>query len=184
VILDYERLSRTVAHALRHDPAAYELTLDEHGWVAVSDLLAALRRRRREWRGLSESDLHRMLSSTGKRRYELRGDRIRALYGHSVPVIPDRHPIAPPEALFHGCDPESAGAIMTEGLRPMGRQFVHLSGERADARAVGSRRTAHPVILRVAARRAHEDGVRFWAGNDEVWLAETIPPQYILPDGE
>ena len=41
--LDYRRLSKTVAHALRHEPHVYELELDEEGWTDVATLLGALR---------------------------------------------------------------------------------------------------------------------------------------------
>jgi len=33
--LDLVRLSKTVAHALRHEPWLYELELDEEGWTPV-----------------------------------------------------------------------------------------------------------------------------------------------------
>lgn len=43
---ELRRLSRTVAHALRHEPWLYELEMDEAGWVPVEQLLDALRSKR------------------------------------------------------------------------------------------------------------------------------------------
>ncbi len=39
---DYNRLSKTISHALRHEPWIYELELDSEGWVPVSQLLESL----------------------------------------------------------------------------------------------------------------------------------------------
>ena len=64
----------------------------------------------------------------------------------------------------------------------MGRQFVHLSVDRDTARAVGSRKSDLPVILRVDARAAAEAGVAFYAGNKMVWLADFVPPKFVAAD--
>lgn len=177
--IDYERLSRTVAHALRHEPWVYELELDGEGWAPVAQLVRALREDRPSWRGLDRSDLEEMVERSDKRRYEIRGGRVRALYGHSLPGRLEREAALPPPSLYHGTDPGSLPAIRREGLRPMGRQYVHLSADRATAREVGRRKADGPAILVVEARRAHEDGVGFYAGNEKVWLADPVPPAYL-----
>jgi putative RNA 2'-phosphotransferase len=43
---DLVKLSKTMAHALRHAPEAYGLTLDADGWVAIEALIAGLQRRK------------------------------------------------------------------------------------------------------------------------------------------
>ncbi len=72
-------LSKTVSHALRHAPEQYDLRPDSDGWVDVAVLLDALRTRRRQWKLLREDDLIRMNAALDKRRFELRGGKIRAL---------------------------------------------------------------------------------------------------------
>jgi putative RNA 2'-phosphotransferase len=47
---------------------------------------------------------------------------------------------------------------------------------------VGKRKSKHPTILRVQAGRAHEKGVQFYVGNEKVWLAERVPPEFIRFD--
>ena len=41
------------------------------------------------------------------------------------------------------------------------------------------RKEHDPVILKIDAARANEDGVVFYVGNDITWLADRVPPQYI-----
>lgn len=177
--MDHERLSRTVAHALRHEPWLYELEVDEEGWAPLGQLLDALRRDRSEWSELERGDLEEMIRRSDRRRYEIRDGRVRALYGHSLPGKLQKEPAEPPPSLFHGTDPEALSAIRSEGLRPMGRQYVHLSADRATAGEVGRRKAPDPAVLRVDAGAAHADGITFYAGNEKVWLSERLPPRYL-----
>lgn len=173
------RLSRTLSYALRHNPASLGLTLDAEGWVAVDVVLAALHKRRTEWRHLEVVDIEQMMAQSEKQRFELRGGKIRAFYGHSTPVKIQYQPQPPPAILFHGTTPQAAQIIHSQGLKPMGRQYVHLSAETATARQVALRRTHNPVILVINASQAHRQGIVFYLGNDMVWLAEHIPPEFI-----
>lgn len=172
-------LSRTISHALRHEPWLYELELDEEGWVDVEVLLAMLRNQRDEWTSLSVQDLVHLMAQAEKQRFELRGDRIRALYGHSTPQRLHKEPAVPPATLYHGTSAEAASCILREGLKPMGRQYVHLSTDRETARQVGLRKGREPVILEVQAAAAHAAGVVFYSGNDRIWLADFIPAAHI-----
>lgn len=175
---DPTRLSKTVSHALRHQPWLYELEPDPEGWVPVEDLLTALRHRK-AWRALEARDIALMVERSDKRRYELRDGRIRALYGHSLPGKLARDPAHPPSLLYHGTSPPAAESILVEGLQPMGRQYVHLSADQDTASQVGRRKSPHPVVLTISAGTACEHGVTFYRGNDLVWLADSIPANYI-----
>ena len=188
--LNYTRLSKTIALALRHRPWLFELELDDQGWVPVENLLDALRQRRDQWADLTAADLATMIARTDKPRYELRAGRIRALYGHSLPGKLARVPAEPPETLYHGTSPGAVESIRKTGLQPMSRQYVHLSVDRETAQLVGERKAGRPVMLIVRAAGAHRDGVTFYRGNDRVWLADHVPPEFITfpvderePDG-
>ncbi len=172
-------LSRAVSHALRHEPWLYELELNEEGWVPVDQLLAALREKGGSWVSVDRADLERMLSMATKNRYELEGDRIRALYGHSLPGRLQKRLVTPPARLFHGTAPQAWPSIEAGGLSPMGRQYVHLSVDRETAFAVGRRKSDAPVILEVDAAAASAAGIGFYEGSDLVWLAYEIPSRYI-----
>lgn len=173
------RLSKTISHALRHRPEDYGLTLDAEGWVKVDDLLAALRRRLGPRRTVGLADIEAIMAESEKQRFELRDGKIRAFYGHSTPTKIEREAVTPPAMLYHGTTPEAAQAILREGLRSMKRQYVHLSTNERTARTVGLRRSGKPVILRIAALEAHRQGVRFYLGNEDIWMADPIPPTFI-----
>lgn len=177
--INYTRLSKTISHALRHAPWLYELELDEEGWTPVSDLLHGLRRHRNAWRQLEREDIEAMMNRPGKKRFEIRGGKIRALYGHSIDMKIQKQPATPPALLFHGTAPDSAGRILKEGLKPMNRQYVHLSADLETARQVGRRKSPQPVVLVVDAAAAHESGVHFYHGNQMVWLVDRVPPRFI-----
>lgn len=166
--------------ALRHVPEKFNLTLSAEGWVAVSDLINSLENFEKKWEGLTKDDLLQMDAQSGKKRFEIKGDRIRALYGHSTKETQITYqPITPPDTLYHGTSNEAAELIKKEGLKPMGRQYVHLSDKIETAAILGKRKEKQPVLLIIDAKRAFEDGIKFFHGNDNTWLAEPIPSTYI-----
>lgn len=180
--IDTVNLSKTLSHALRHEPWLYELELDDEGWVSIESVLAALRGERTEWNDLTEAGLVGMIAASSKRRHEISDGRIRALYGHSIPGKLIKTPATPPAVLYHGTAPDTVPFIRTSGLLPMSRQYVHLSVDEATAAEVGRRKAQRPVILQVLATNAYASGVRFYAGNEKVWLADSVPPQFICFD--
>lgn len=182
--MDYIELSKEVSYALRHAPWEYELELDEEGFVPVDQLLDALNDKTDYGRKVTRADLEHVIATSEKRRHELSGDSIRALYGHTTPQRILKRQAEPPTTLYHGTPHRSLPSIMEEGLLPMQRQYVHLSPDIATATRVGRRRDATPAILKVDAARAWADGVPFYVGNDKVWLADRIDPCYLSMLGE
>jgi putative RNA 2'-phosphotransferase len=174
-----ERLSRLVSHALRHEPWVYELELDEEGWAMIAELLTAIHEQGPQWTQVDRDDLVDMIASSVKQRHEIDGERIRALYGHSVPGRIAKFEAEPPVHLFHGTSAQAWMTIQRDGLKPMRRQFVHLSADVATAEQVGRRKSATPLILVIRAKRAHDRGTRFWRGNDVIWLADSVLPDYL-----
>jgi len=179
MMVNIVQLSKTVSHALRHEPWLYELELSEEGWVEVASLLAALRLERQDWGILVEKDLLAMMDGSEKKRFEMKEGRIRAFYGHSLPGKLKRERGSPPEILFHGTSPEVAERVLSEGLKPMGRQYVHLSADRETAVAVGKRKASQPVVLMVKALKAEGAGVAFYVGHEKVWLADAVPGEFL-----
>lgn len=176
---EYIRLSKVVSHALRHEPWLYELEMDEEGWVPLDQLLEALRALRPRWSDLERADLEALIRSASKRRFEICNDRIRALYGHSLPGKLKRCVSQPPPVLFHGTSPASVPCIQAEGLKPMRRQYVHLSVDEETALEVGKRKAKQPALLCVRAGEAFQEGIPFYQGNEKVWLADAVPPRFI-----
>jgi putative RNA 2'-phosphotransferase len=179
--VDDVKISKVMSHALRHEPWIYELELDDQGFTPVDELVDALRRNGPGWEGVTREDVARVVAHSfgGKKRFEVAGDRIRALYGHSLPGKLRKELAEPPARLFHGTSPAAAALIAEGGLLPSGRQYVHLSSDRATAVQVGRRKARDPVILVVDAARAFAGGVRFYVGNENVWLADAVPAAYV-----
>lgn len=181
--MDYVRFSKAISHALRHEPERYGLTLDPAGWVEVNALLAGIARKDPRFSEASLGDIEEAIRRSDKVRFEIDGSRIRARYGHSTEIDDPGAPTRPPALLFHGTSADAVRAIRKEGLKPMGRNHVHLSADRATATKVGLRKDRRPVILEVQSGAASASGVKFYASNDSVWMSEAIAPEFIsFPD--
>lgn len=167
------RVSRYMSYLLRHNPE--NLRMDKHGFVDLNELLSKIRERF----DVDESFIREIVYGSGKRRFEIFGDRIRALYGHTLPVDIKFEEDETIEKLYHGTTADAASKILKGGLKPMGRRWVHLSPTVEIAREVGLRRTGDPVILEVDARAAREGGIRFYKATDKVYLCDFVPPKYI-----
>lgn len=151
---------------------------DENGWVEVEQLLAALRKDKR-WSSVTEKDLKAMIEGSEKKRHEILSGRIRALYGHTLPQRIEKEEKEPPEILYHGTARRFLEFIKKDGLLPKGRQYVHLSIDVDTASQVGKRRDKEPAILEINAKQAWDEGIKFYEGNDKVWLADSVPSKYI-----
>ena len=174
--IDFIKLSKTVSHALRHEPRSYNLNLDSQGWVLISDLVFALKSKGIH---VDESGIFEMVNLSVKKRHQILNGKIRAYYGHSVENKILKHPIEPPMFLYHGTKKDSLNAILEKGLLPMERQYVHLSVDKKTAEIVGSRRKGELVILKVKAKEAFSNDIKFYKEENGIWLSESIPSKYI-----
>jgi putative RNA 2'-phosphotransferase len=176
-----KRLSKRLALMLRHQPDRFGLILDDEGFTDVEAVFAALHADT----GASRAQFEAVLNDAGgQQRYERRGDRIRARYGHSEGAHNIRyHPADPPEILYHGTYIDVLKAIQAEGLKSLSRQYVHLSTTPERAVEVATRH-GRPILLEIDARGAQASGVVFYHPEAEHFLAKAIPPQFIriLPD--
>jgi putative RNA 2'-phosphotransferase len=168
-----------LSYVLRHHPDAAGVTLDEHGWVAVEDLLRGLQRRGNR---ITRAELERVVANNNKQRFSFSDDgtRIRANQGHSVAIDLGYQPATPPATLFHGTAERALAAILREGLKRRARHHVHLSLSAAIAREVGARH-GRPVVLVVDAERMRGDGHLFYVSANGVWLTDEVPPGYLRP---
>jgi putative RNA 2'-phosphotransferase len=177
--MNYTKLSKEISYALRHAPWEYELELDSVGFVPTEQLLSVINESNSYGREITAVDFEHIIEISDKKRFEIKGDKIRALYGHSVPMHISKEPIVPPAVLYHGTSHKACELILNDGLKPMGRQYVHLSVDTDTALQVGKRRDRQPVILKIDAERASKDGIIFYEGNDKVVLADFVPERYI-----
>jgi putative RNA 2'-phosphotransferase len=75
------RVSKFVSFLLRHDSQG--LVMDGEGFV---DLDALVSKVKESFPSVDEGFLRRLVEESERKRFEIVGNRIRALYGHSVPV--------------------------------------------------------------------------------------------------
>ena len=176
---DLVGVSRFLSYVLRHRPDAIGIRLDEAGWVGIDELLAALAR---AGRPLDRETLETVAAGTDKRRLEIRGNRVRAAQGHTVPVNLGLAPVEPPAVLYHGTVSRSLPGIRADGIQARGRTHVHLSVDVVTATSVGARR-GDPVILAIDAEGMHRCGHEFYLAANGVWLTAHVPPEFVrVPD--
>lgn len=172
---DAERLSRWMAYALRHNPMRYGLQPDRHGYVDFSAFVSIVKQR---YPNVTMEQLRGLIESSGAGRFELSGERLRARYGHSIPVEPSGPTITPPARLYHGTEQGHVEHILTEGLKPRDRQLLHLSETLEDALAVAQRKTTQPAVVRIDATRAAASGVSFYR-EGKVYLTAQVPAIFL-----
>ena len=120
-----------------------------------------------------------MIETSDKKRHEIVDGKIRAYYGHSIPMHIKKEKQQPPNELFHGTARRFLENIENNGLLPMSRQYVHLSIDIETAFQVGKRHDNKPIILKINALEAWNNNVAFYRGNEKVWLSDNIPFEYI-----
>jgi putative RNA 2'-phosphotransferase len=170
-----ERITRSLAYMLRHQPDKFGLQLDAHGFGEIHDVVAALGEKLGE--PITAADLEEAIAAGDRPRYEIRGTTVRALYGHSIQVEPGE-PSQPPEFLYVGIDSRDATRATQFGLRGGRRRFLHLALNVDDAREAGRRAGREYAVVRIYALDAWEDGVNFY-DRRALFLAEQIPTQFL-----
>lgn len=68
-----------------HAPWKYRLKVDQEGWVLVDQLLDALHQDKR-WKNITIDDLYVLIEKSKKKRFEIKDNKIRAYYGHTIPM--------------------------------------------------------------------------------------------------
>ena len=168
--------SKYISLILRHKPETIGITLDEHGWANVSELIAGVNKTH----PLDTEILERIVAEDEKQRYSFNVDKtlIRANQGHSIPVDVELEEVAPPDILYHGTGEKYTASIERQGLIPKSRLYVHLSGDIDTARKVGSRH-GKPVIYEVKSGKMYRDGITFYRSENGVWLTKFVDAKYL-----
>ncbi|HEV2166085.1 MAG TPA: RNA 2'-phosphotransferase [Thermoplasmata archaeon] len=176
---ELDHLGRVMTGILRHFPEKYGLEMQPHGWIPLPQLVQAIVGRHRGYHWLRPHHLVAIAESDPKGRYEVRDDRVRATYGHTVEVELDLPTEDIPDELFFPVTPEEAPIVLEVGLKPSDRKKVHLSKTAEDARAAGAVRHPDPVILEVDTRAARGDGLVIMKAARTVYLVDQVPPKFL-----
>ena len=172
-------LSRLLTGLLRHFPDKLNLRIDGRGWVDIKELLDALKISRSGFQWLREEHLRALVETDPKGRYQIYGGMIRATYGHTIEVKLDDLPEAEVDVLYYPVTKEELEFILESGLHPSDRRKVHLSGSIEKAMEAGKVRTENPVILKIDARKAREDGVKIYKAGKDVYVTDFVDKKYI-----
>ncbi|HUN22515.1 MAG TPA: RNA 2'-phosphotransferase [Anaerolineales bacterium] len=178
---NHTRISKFLSLILRHEPHKFGLALDPNGWASIADVLAVCQR---AGIPVTEAILQQVVTENNKQRFAIGADgqHIRANQGHSISIDLQLTPQSPPTQLYHGTARRFLESIRTQGLLSRSRQHVHLSADVETARTVGKRHE-EPIVLTVNSKQMVVDGYVFFRSENGVWLADLVPPQYLVfPD--
>lgn len=151
--------------------------MDEHGWAEVEGLINGILATGHK---IDRQLLEEIVETDKKGRYSFNETKtlIRANQGHNIPVDVELKQINPPSLLYHGTAKRFLETIMQQGLKPIGRLYVHLSNDRETAERV-RKRHGKPAVLEVATERMSRDGFCFYLSENGVYLAKSVPPEYL-----
>lgn len=161
--------SHDLSYLLRHDKT---YAFDPGGWRSVENLVGE--------QGFTFEQLCDFVANDSKGRFEFNDDKtkIRALYGHSVPVEMNYGRCTPPEILYHGTSMNADAAIAEVGLKPRSRNYVHLTSDNDAALETGARHGA-PVAIHVKALEMFHEGYEFYNPVKNIWLVREVPRRFI-----
>ncbi|MGC4866451.1 RNA 2'-phosphotransferase [Micromonospora sp. DT53] len=164
-------ISKALAFHLRHNPV---IVRDSAGWAPVDVLTAQLRA---DGLRVSTVDVLAVAAAIDETRFECSETHIRAMYGHSVPVEIDYMELTEQPRLFHATPIRAVNEIFQSqrgGLRPMIRQWVHLSADWKRALEAGGRKGSS-LLMSVAPAPAPNPDITFHYAGGTTWLSGPIP---------
>lgn len=169
-------ISKFISLILRHRPEEIGISLDEHGWANVDELIAGINKTRT----FNMEMLEELVATDKKQRYSFNPDKtlIRANQGHSIPVDVELEQTVPPDILYHGTGEKYTASINKIGLIPKSRLYVHLSKDKKTACEVGKRH-GRPVIYKIDTASMIRDGYQFFISANHVWLTKEVPVKYL-----
>ena len=170
--------SKFISLILRHKPETVGISLDEHGWADIQELIEGVNRA--DGHFLNMDVLEEIVRTDEKQRYSFNEVHtlIRANQGHSIPVDVEPEEKTPPDILWHGTGEKYVSSIDVQGLIPKSRLYVHLSSDQETARKVGGRH-GKPVIYRMNCRQMEQDDFLFYLSANRIWLTKEVPAKYL-----
>lgn len=177
------QMSKYMSFVLRHNPEAAGLKLDTEGWVDIDLLIKQANKTSGAIRklGFNREAIEKVVNENNKKRFTISDDgkRIRAAQGHSSKSVDMTFEQKdPPDILYHGTSKKGEYFIQDEGLKPMTRQYVHLSADLTTAVEVGKRH-GKPVVYTVRAKVMSQEGKKFFLSENGVWLTKDVPVAYL-----
>lgn len=182
-----KKISRFLSLVLRHKPETVNVVLDKQGFTDIDVLLKNINEFGRLPFLITREAIDEVVVNNDKKRFEFSADgtQIRAVQGHSTPMVDRDYPIkTPPNPLYHGTARQFLPNIAKEGLIAKTRHLVHLSATSETARKVGARH-GKVRLLKIDTEQMLKDGFVFYQAENGVWLTKSVPSQYLTTfDGQ
>jgi putative RNA 2'-phosphotransferase len=170
-------LAKTLDYIARRSPGEHGLFWDPDGampwkefyWVLQEDpSLRFVRESTIRELGLLGIDLPFLLD----------GNRLRLVPEIDKPEYPPASDV--PERLYAGLSPKKMVHTQKNGLDSAGRKFLPLCSDRQLALRIAKRREQEPILIEVLAGEASGHGLSFFVAGPHLYLAESIPAQFIV----
>jgi len=178
-------LSKLMSYILRHSPKDACIELEDGGWVSINELARGIKecwRNKELYQWITPDHIVAVASLDPKGRFEIRNNKIRAVYGHSKNIDPRKLPTYEEDtsvrALYHGTTSKLLLPILEQGIKPKKRHYVHLTTDPLIAEETGSRR-GPPVILEVDADCLRSRGFKVFKASNVIYLVKYVPPECI-----
>lgn len=179
------KFSRALTYILRHKAVKFKMTVDDEGYVPVSELQK--HQSLRDFKPITIEKLQKVVQDCKKQRFSLKQDGnewfMRANQGHSgevaeclddekmlVPVLSSKdHPIC-----VHGTDMKSWALIeKSGGLSKMNRKHIHMSTQhKGSDKMISGMRPSSKVMIYIDLDKAIANGIKFFISKNEVILTE------------
>ncbi len=174
-----DSMARKLALVLRHAPEKFDLEMDINGWIDVREIVRKFKdgRRRQHW--LRPHHLSAISETDPKGRYEVRGNMMRATYGHTVEIELDLPSTGIPDSLYYPCDPAEAENLLDLGISPGDRAHVHLSATIRSAAEAGRFHHTDPTIIEVDTARMTASGETVWHAGVTVYLTDKVASDFL-----
>ncbi|MEB3786688.1 MAG: RNA 2'-phosphotransferase [Desulfurococcales archaeon] len=172
------KISKLMSRILRHEPRRFNVSIDSGGWVSIRDLTRSIQEVLGDDIYVGDDVIAGIAATDPKSRFQLKGSRIRAIYGHSIEVDID-YPESNPKVLYHGTQLEKLNSILRRGLLPGRRLYVHLSPTPSDACTVARRRKGTPIYLVINTEKVRGSGLTIYRATPRVFLVKKVPPEAI-----
>jgi len=177
-----EMLSKLISGILRHFPWEVGLTLSSEGWVNIDELVSAIKtkwRNKQLYQWVSGEHVIALATLDPKGRFEVSGTRIRARYGHSIPVKIRYEEDREVKVLYHGTSNINLHSILKTGIKPVKRLWVHLTISANNACNVAQRHGGKPVVLTIDVDCLRRQGLKAYKATNTIYLVKYVPKECI-----
>ena len=165
---------------LARNPTEFFLISQEDGWIPLKDIHKALHEQKL-FTFLTLKAIRQYLELFRPPEFQLNNDKIRVSPHLVTPGLFSYKKTSPPPELFYPFRPTAYEFISTNGLAvSQGKKWTLLFDSREKALLFGKRIHNKPLIAKIFAKNAENNGVIFFSGGNGIFLvSQRIPVNFI-----